>query len=468
MKSKPILFALGVSAFAAACVALFYLYAQREPVITITDRRGQTIEGFGGMGAEKAWWLEPPYFSKSYVNLLTEDLGVTILRDDVPLGFEPENDNHDPRDLNLAAFNIRGVTRFGQSTPYHHFEYLKAMHSAGVEKFIVTIMSPPLWMKHNQRTGNGRTDRTNSAPAYTDSPDSTTNQLRLDMYQEFAEHCVAYVKILKRETGIDLYAISLQNEPRFSQWYVSSVHSPSSLARLIGVVGERFEKEGIKTKIFAPEDVQSFVHMKQYMDAIMDNDKSKNHLGFFASHNYSFDGIQPSSTSVEKWRDTRALSKRYGKQLWMTETSGFKGEPWPMALRLASSMHNALTNGNVAAWVYYLMCLDLFEDGRPNALYYISKHFYKHVRPGFVRLETNGGSEKLLFSAFEGPDGDTQVFVAINTDDESAEFHLSGARAARYRAIRSTDGSYYENVEPIDAGQLVTVPALSITTFIGN
>lgn len=38
------------------------------------------------------------------------------------------------------------------------------------------------------------------------------------MCDEFAKMCVAYIKIIKQQTGIDIYALSIQNEPGFASF----------------------------------------------------------------------------------------------------------------------------------------------------------------------------------------------------------------------------------------------------------
>ena len=65
--------------------------------------------------------------------------------------------------------------------------------------------------------------------------------------------CVAYIKIIKQQTGIDIYALSIQNEPRFSQFYSSCVYDGDAMRDLLKVVGKRFKDDGIATKLFLPE-----------------------------------------------------------------------------------------------------------------------------------------------------------------------------------------------------------------------
>jgi len=64
-------------------------------IVTVTINRNQqyqTIEGFGGFGAQDVPWSSGPFTSAGYITRLL-DLGVSIIRDEVPTNFEYTNDN---------------------------------------------------------------------------------------------------------------------------------------------------------------------------------------------------------------------------------------------------------------------------------------------------------------------------------------------------------------------------------------
>ncbi|HEV8084027.1 MAG TPA: PKD domain-containing protein, partial [Chitinophagaceae bacterium] len=217
-------------------------------------KKFQTMEGFGGFGALKEYWAQGPFVTDAFVNTLINDLGLTILRDNLTTSFEPANDNADPFVTDLSKFNINSSISGADEPLSEHLDYLIKMKAAGLQKLIVSVWSPAIWMKYNNKPGNG-TQNQNSAPAYTTNPTATTNQLKTDMYNEFAEMCVAYIKIIKQQTGIDIYALSIQNEPRFSQFYSSCVYDGNAMRDVLKVVGKRFHDEGLTTKLFLPEDV---------------------------------------------------------------------------------------------------------------------------------------------------------------------------------------------------------------------
>src|SRR6266542_1229448 len=83
---------------------------------TVTDitidasQKHQTMEGFGGFGAKDVYWSSGPFTSPDFVNTLMNDLGVTILRDNIPTNFEIENDNNDPYNTDLSKYNLHNTT----------------------------------------------------------------------------------------------------------------------------------------------------------------------------------------------------------------------------------------------------------------------------------------------------------------------------------------------------------------------
>lgn len=427
----------------------------------------QTIEGFGGYGSQSVWWSDGPFAEDWFIDLLINDLGITILRDSLSLSFEPTNDNDDPYITNWAGFNLTEKMPYAENRVGEHFNYLAKLKRAGLEKVVVSVWSAPPWMKHNQLAGNG-TLRENSAPPFQTNPDESSNQLQTKYYEEFAEYCVAYIRLLKQHTGIDLYAISLQNEPRFSQFYMSSVHSPESLAALIKVVGSRLKDEGLNTKIFAPEDVASFEHISRYLQAILEDEQANRLTDIFAIHNYANNGIDPAETSNQHWHKTQQLAKQGGKNLWMSETSGFDGTTMTGGLALARSMYRAMHFGEVTAWIYWQMSgnknYGLLQDGKPNFLYFVSKHFYRHIRPGMKRIEANSSNPSVLALAFIDKQLQREVVILINTSKEDMAVNILRPHSGSTYTAYLTDAEHQHTKLP-RIKQELSIPGGSIITL---
>lgn len=436
------------------------------------QQRFQTMEGFGGYGAKDVWWHLPPHFDQAFIDMLINDLGITILRDSVPFGlFATGPKNFDGRDFDPLKIDLSSRIAGDETSPTEHFNYLKAMHEAGLQKLVVSIWSPPPWMKHNARLNNG-SERTNSAPSYTRQPSASTNQLRHDKYAEFAEYCVAYIKLLKLKTGIDLYAISLQNEPRFSQFYASAIYDPKSLATLIQTVGDRFRQENIATKIFAPEDVNIPAYVTPFLSEIIQNPDANRYVAAFAVHDYKADGVQPQADNIKSWQQLAHIAGTAGKAVWMTETSGYENYSIEHGIALARSIHDAIKFGNASVWLYWQMSVNkgngLLVNGQPTVLYYVSKQFYRFVQPGFIRVLTTSSDPDLLALTFVSPIDDAVTAIIINTSKISRTVQITETIHSCRQAITTRKT---ENFQPLALGtapvQPFIVDGLSVTTLSG-
>lgn len=431
----------------------------------------QTIAGFGGFGAQNVYWSSGPFTSQRFVRDIVEDLGSTIIRDELPTSFEIKNDNVDPNVTNLDGYNLT------RSIPGHHAPFaarvphLKALREAGVETFIVSVWSPAPWMKWNNRIDNGTPDH--SAPAYNANPTTASNQLKVSNYEEFAEMCVAYCRIFKREIGIDLYGLSIQNEPRFSQSYQSSLYDGPALRDLLIVVGRRFKKENITTKLFAPEDVGWLDGVKGMTLPILENAEARSYVGMVATHGYALDGILPASTDATTWQTMYGWGKSYNLPLWMTETSGYKNNHTG-AIDLAKAMYTALRFGNVSAWVFWTLSEEqvteyslLSSSGTKSKRYYVSKQYYRHVRPGAVRVEAATTDADLLPLAFVKDGLSTLVVTNIGSADKSIQVKGDGT-ATQYKVYQTTLSENCVEKSSIKAGESVKIPAQSVVTLVGT
>ncbi|GEO11903.1 hypothetical protein SAE01_43990 [Segetibacter aerophilus] len=445
----------------------------RTTTITVdASKTFQTIEGFGGFGSQKEYWANGPFTSDEYVNSLINDLGLTILRDNVPTSFEIVNDNNDPFVTDLSKFNLS--TDIGHDeTLNDHLDHLRKMKAAGLQKLIASIWSPAPWMKHNNKVGNG-TQNQNSAPGYTTSPTTNTNQLKTDMYNEFAEYCVAYIRIIKRETGLDVYALSLQNEPRFSQFYASCVHDGAALRDVIKVVGKRFRDEGIATKIFLPEDVGFLQGVESMVKPTLDDAQARQYASIVAVHGYDLNGVTVASPNAQTWQTMYNWGAVHNKPLWMTETSGFKNDYYG-AMALAKAMYTAIRFGNVSAWLFWSLSTTTLDDyslmnsaGVKSKRYYVSKNFYRYIRPGAVRIDITAPEESKVYAlAFQNTAQNSKTVVLINDNKETSKaVRLSGAALpANFKMYVTTADDDTKDAGSVNTTDIVLLPPNSVVTL---
>lgn len=421
----------------------------------------QTMDGFGGFGAKDVYWAGGPFTSTDFVNTLINDLGLTILRDNMPTDFENVNDDSDPHTTVLSNFHYTSLN--------DHLQYLKDMKAAGLNKLIVSIWSAPAWMKTNNNVNGPAAD----APAYNPNPTSADNQLRTDMYDEFAERCVAYIKIIKQETGIDIYGLSLQNEPRFSEPYESCVFNGEALRDLIKVVGKRFADDGVTTKIFMPEDIGYLDGVSGMVQPTLNDPDARKYVSIVAVHGYALDGVTANSPDALTWQTMYGWGAAYNMPLWMTETSGYRND-MKGAMDISKAMYTAINFGNISAWLHWELSqqtLDEFSlmssSGTKSKRYFASKNFYRYIRPGDYRIQAVATDGSNIYSlAFKNDTANTNTIVLINDNAESRAVKLTGAGLpAQFSMFVTSANDDCKDYGTINTSDGLLLPANSVVTL---
>lgn len=423
--------------------------SQTGPALRIDpDTVYQTIEGFGAFNTIR-FWRDETYDNK--YDLIANDLGLSILRLELPPTFQPEKGGE--YDLNARVF--------GGPDLQQNFADVRGLHKHGVNKFIASIWSPPAWMKTLNKEGKGPTTILGGS-------------LREDALQDFAEYCAGYCETFKKETGVDLYAIGLQNEPEFVEPYNSCVYNPEQVREALRAVGAEFRKRRITTKIYLPEVLPQQHHVDEFFNTINDDPETRNYADIFAIHNYDADGINVGGAGAREWEEFYRLanSVQPAKQLWMTETSGHANN-WEGAMLLAANIYNALYYGNLNAWLWWAFgdtkkseVYGILIDGQPTGRYNASKHYYKYVRPGAVRVKADTGDPGVLALAFKNSGEYPFVGILINKDSVTKEIHLPKLRnTARPEAYLSSEKEFWI-FQKIEGNSRVSMPASSIMTIV--
>lgn len=428
-----------------------------------TTRTYQEMDGFGAFlgsgvveGAMQALLLPK-----------VVDIGMSMARFGViDTEFEPVNDNPDPFVTDWHAFNPDAL-------PLDWMRTLRA--SSGIDKFVVTMWSPPSWMKAN-RTLNSFYEAFN-------------NKLEPRHYEEYAEHLVALVKTVKEHTGIDLYAVSLQNEPQFNEPYASCVINPEEYRDLLRVVGPRFRAEGLTTRFFLPEALPQQKAIDTYIRTIAADPVASQYMDLMAIHNYDADGIRVGGPGADEWASMYEWAQELRPtKTWMTETSGH-ADDWSGAETLAGNLYNALRYGNASAWIFWSFSVSpdsarygLLTNGAETSRYAVSKQFYRGIRPGMVRVEAESDQAHLLVLAFAGAEeeaGDVSVsgsrafsirtLLLVNRSDKPYVASLQGASygdamPGRWTAMVTTNERFAVDGGSI-RGDRVVVPARSVVTL---
>jgi O-glycosyl hydrolase len=174
-------------------------------------------------------------------------------------------------------------------------------------------------------------------------------------------------------------------------------------------VGRKFKAEGINTKIYLPEVLPAQRHVADFFNAVANDKEGSSYADIFAIHNYDTDGINVGGASAKEWKSYSDIARSANppKELWMTETSGHPNT-WQGAMLLAANMYNALNWGNINAWCWWALAdknasseFALIVDGQPSGRYYVSKHFYRFVRPDAVRVDASSNNDDVLTLALK-------------------------------------------------------------------
>lgn len=469
-EGKTFTVTLAVSDGSATATASTTVSTQTSTVTIDPTQKFQTIEGFGGFGGNDVYWRPGQKTSPQFVKDVVDDLGLSIHREEIPMNFEAVNDNDDPNLTDLTRYNLTEQTAGddGIAPVARHFEVMKSLKEAGVNRFIVSVWSPPRWMKYNNLAGNGTKDQ-NSAPPYTTSPTASTNQLKPELYPEFAELIVAYIRILKRETGIDLYAISLQNEPRFSQFYQSCVYNGEALRDVIKAVGQRFKREGITTKIFLPEDIGYTPAVSSLLLPTLNDAEARSYVGLVAVHGYAFDGVQPGSADAATWQTMFGWGQPYNLPLWMTETSGYSND-LDGAIKLAKAMYIALRFGNASAWVFWTLSTQeigkeslMSTAGQKSKRFFVSKQFFRYIRTGARRIGASSENPNVLALAFQESGKNTLVLINQNPADQVVRVTGTSGKFTQFTTSATLDGT---KTAEGGASDRLLLPASSVSTVV--
>lgn len=405
----------------AALTALLVTVTGALSVTVTVDQtvRHQTIEGFGAHGSMDVWWHSGPFYNDAFLDLVVDSIGLTMNRNQFYPDFEETNENGNPDVLDMQKFNYNG--KFMQRQK----DWLIALKNKAAEsgepmRFTVAYWTPPAWMKTNNALIDG--------------------SLRADMYDEFVEFTEATVRAYREQCGIELYALSLENEPRTPHPWESCVYTATEYRDLVRMAGPHLHSLFPDLKLFGAEDGLRF--FGTFEGTLMADSLARAHMHALAVHDY-YGGDQPTPTDEAErmYATTANRCASVGKPLWMTETSGYS-ETWDDCLLLATNTLVALKVGKVSAWMWWSLgnegpasIYEITNRGEPARKAYIVKHFARYIRPGAVGVDCESSDSLLRAVAFHHEANRTLTVVLVN--------NLSQTLSARIEADGVTQLSAY-------------------------
>ncbi|MBJ6362862.1 glycoside hydrolase [Paenibacillus sp. GCM10012307] len=418
----------------------------------------QEIDGFGVSGAfHQAYHLQQssPTVQNEVLDLLfstTNGVGLSIIRNDIGDGgvwndvaswphatIEPTEGNYNTDVLNddQLWFMNEGKKR-------------------GVDRFFSTVWSPPGWMKTNGKVEEG-------------------GSLRPDKYQAFADYLTRYIKDYKSKFGIDIYAISLANEPNNKTYYSSNEWTGAQFRDFIkSNLIPTFDNNNITSKVILGETAEwdESIAVPALQDAT-------------AGSRVDITGVHAYDAGV----GVLPVSQSKNKKVWQTEVGNLGPNDNSLNDQLFwAKLINSHMLSNASAWMYW-WGVTVKDNGEAlvNNLnsatntYTICKRVYaignysRFIRPGYVRISVNENpTNDVYVTAYKNKSDGKFVVVAINDSwsDQSLNFSLDGFTASTvtpYRTSETEQLAQLANVSVTNGNTLSpTLKARSITTFVGT
>ncbi len=308
--------------------------------------------------------------------------------------------------------------------------------------------SPPAGDKDNNNVNNG-------------------GHLNTSAYASWAAILAAFPAFYKQNGGVDLYALSAQNEPDFTASYQSCLFDKTQMVNFIDVLGPLLAALNPPVKVLAaePDNWGNIWGGDNYGPAIIADSKADSYVGPIATHDYG-------NTSAGTY-GRPAPPANNTHHVWETECT--PGDTGPITI--ATMVYAAFSTGGVNGWHYWWTQAFIPNASSPPAQYYALGNFSKFVRPGYYRVDVSGaakasGTVPLVVAFSNPPDGTTAIVVVNGGSAQQVSFFVAGtawpASVTPYVTTSSSKLAAGTDIA-VTAGRFsASLAAQSVTTFVGK
>jgi O-glycosyl hydrolase len=343
-------------------------------------------------------------------------------------------------------------------------------------KIILTAWTPPPEWKSNKDAKNG-------------------GYILPQYYADYGHWWVQAIGMYKK-IGVDVYAVSLQNEPAFPEPYNSMQIQAKDYVELVKVAVPIIKTAHPDLLVFGAEGMLEHEHAgwgnlhSMFHTELANDPKAFDVIDRFAVHGYA-DGVHALGIDKHRIYWEREKNLTVNKPNWMTETSGYSydwldstlpdGSNQPGALNLAAAIQSALLYGDLSAWVWwqghenqkgsvYSLWTPCETDNMNK--FAVSKQFYRYIRPGAVRIDTKlTGVETefdLLVTAYRHDEAGNIVAVLVNTSETDYSVSIDGLGDLDYEFfISSGDGVYCESRGIVSSNDIL-IPSHTVVTLVSG
>ena len=286
-------------------------------------------------------------------------------------------------------------------------------------------------------------------------------------YDSWATILAAFPAFYKKNGGVDLYAISAQNEPDFTASYQSCLFNSSQMVAWIDVLGPKLAALSPPVKVLAaePDNWGNIWGGDDYGPAIIADTNANNYVGPIATHDYGGTSAGTYARPAPPANNTH--------HVWETECT--PGDTGPITI--ATMIYAAFNTGGVSGWHYWWTEAFIPSASSPPSQYYALGNFSKFVRPGYYRVDVSGAPAAsasnpgvVAFSSLT--DGTTTIVVVNPGSARTLSFFVGGtawpASVTPYVTTASSNLAAGTPITLTAARFSGSVQAASVTTFVGK
>jgi len=308
--------------------------------------------------------------------------------------------------------------------------------------------SPPANMKDNNNVNNG-------------------GHLNSGSYDAWAKVLAAFPAFYKSHGGVDLYAVSAQNEPDFTASYQSCLFNASQMVAFIKVLGPALAALNPPVKVLAaePDNWGNIWGGDGYGPAVINDAAANMYVGPLATHDYGGTSAGTYGRPAPPANNTH--------HVWETECT--PGDTGPITI--ATMIYAAFSTGGVNGWHYWWTQQLVPNPSSPPPQVYALGNFSKFVRPGYYRVDVSGapkasGSVPLVVAFMNPPDATVAIVVVNGGGAQIVSFFVAGtawpASVTPYVTTTSSKLAAGTSISVSGARFSASLAAQSVTTFVGK
>jgi glucuronoarabinoxylan endo-1,4-beta-xylanase len=293
----------------------------------------------------------------------------------------------------------------------------------------------------------------------------------------YASQLANYVASMKTTYGVNLYAISVQNEPDANvtsyeacQWTGAQFHD------FVTNLYAALTAQGLgSTKIIVPESQNWSANTGLYTPTLADPNAAAD-VSIIANHDYV------ANNSVGDQTTPTALAPS-GKALWETEVALLTGSDSSISngVYYAQRIYLYMTQAQANAYHYWWLVASgngneglLDTSANTTKRLFTFGQYSRFVRPNFYRISASSSQSSALISAYKDSASSTFAIVVVNTNvatDVIETFSLTNFASASVTPWITSGSLSLAGQSPVTVSNYsftYDIPAMSVVTFVGQ